>query len=57
MSLGKKVRYAAAAFLMLLSTVTPMGGALLRNAYAAANDAPWNQKKYMITAMVHIRSL
>ena len=45
MSLGKKVRYAAAAFLMLLSTVTPMGGALLRNAYAVANDAPWNQKK------------
>ena len=45
MSLGKKFRYVAAAFLMLLSTVTPMGGALLRSANAAVgDDAPANSK-------------
>ena len=46
MSLGKKFRNIAAAFLMVVSTVTPMGGALLRNTYAAVgNDAPANSKK------------
>mgnify|MGYP002623041621 CR=1 FL=1 len=46
MSVGKKFRYVAAAFLMLLSTVTPMGGALLRSAYAAVgDDAPATTKK------------
>ncbi len=40
MKLGKKVRNIAAAFLMVVSTVTPYGGALLRNAYAASGDEP-----------------
>ena len=44
MRIGKKFRYAAAAFLMLLSTVTPMGGALLRNAYAADDVKPVSGK-------------
>ena len=45
MRLGKKFRYIAASFLMLLSTVTPMGGALVRSAYAATgDDAPSNSK-------------
>ena len=44
MGLGKKFRYVVATFLMLLSTVTPMSGALLRNAYAVTDNAPWHQK-------------
>lgn len=38
MSLSKRFRNLAAAFLMVLSTVAPMGGALVRSAYAEGSD-------------------
>ena len=46
MSLSKRFRNLAAAFLMALSTVAPMGGALVRSAYAeVGDDAPANSKR------------
>lgn len=45
MSLSKRFRNLAAAFLMVLSTVAPMGGALVRSAYAeTGDDAPAHGK-------------
>ena len=38
MSLSKRFRNLAAAFLMALSTIAPMGGALTRSVYAADGD-------------------
>ena len=38
MSLSKRFRNLAAAFLMVLSTIAPMGGALTRSVYAADGD-------------------
>ena len=38
MSFSKRFRNLAAAFLMALSTVAPMGGALVRSAYAEGSD-------------------